>query len=77
MEIKKFEQEVIEETPVVEETVEQTIEETPEENVTEKITKFDEYKPVEESIQYYEDLTLEQKVENLEQRLRNIESRIG
>jgi len=72
MEIKKFEQEeIIEETPVIEEIPEPIIEVN-----TEKITKFDEYVPVNEEINYYEDMSLEEKVEHLNERLRNIESRL-
>jgi len=74
MEIKKFEQEeieigldlTVEETPVVEET-----------NVKESdITKFDKFEAVNEAIEYYEDMTLEEKVEHLNERLRNLESRL-
>ncbi len=69
MEIKKFEQEIVEKTPIVKKPKKTIVESN-----TEKITKFDEYAPVNEAI---EELTLEEKVENLEHRLRNIESRIG
>ena len=77
MEIKKYQSEVIKE---IKKTVENpVIEETPEPIVEvniEKITKFDEYTPVNENINYYEDMNIEEKVEHLNERLRNIESRI-
>lgn len=64
----------------VKETVIKTPTKTPvkqvKESNTEKITKFDNYKPVKESIEYYEDMSLEEKVEHLNERIRNIESRL-
>lgn len=73
MEIKKFEKQettIVEKTPVVEEKVEEKVE-----NI-ETIEKFENFEPINEAITYYEDMTLEEKVEHLNERLRNIETRI-
>jgi len=73
MEIKKFEPKTIK-TPT-KETPKKVSPVVEKEKLLKDITKFEKFEVINEH--YYEELTLEQKVENLQHRLRNIESRIG